>query len=603
MPTVTSSLRIRALKRLLAVALLPALFAGVVRAQSEDESARVQREQKRLDAERAEAAAAAVARSTEVIYTIPDSPAISGNGLGQLGATGRGASLHLPTGSLHLAIGTDYNDWALRYYLDPKLTFAQYKAEQAQQCAAMLKSSTLAAPERKDLQQELALLNQATTPAQYDAMQLVNRFSDALAGQNALTPAQLQTIGNGCAKRYELAAELVRQLAAYEKTPHDAALAAKIYRICTDFEAAYPDVYAPNFLTPQQRKALGLDNPRQGHSQSVSSVSVGTGDADIDQMIAKSEAELRAKQKAAPLSFTLKCKAEHQREDRTSLSTRDGELLLFVEPLPDKSGVQCAVSLDDKRSWATTKKQFLESYQAPTEPVGKAFKEFLEHTDNEFDIRWGRTLQVLRVRTGEIPAGVQKQFDAMVLETTQAVDEALKLYRETLASPGDAALQKRLFDSIRSAARSTRRNAALMDRETYDPGMLYDKLPWLFTVEQLDLIHAGQLSTGSYGGGGFDGHNPTQLMLNARPAGDKQYASLTVLNQTLGDVVPFLAVRLRELYHNHKLKLTLDPAASTKPIQGLVEGTTPEELIKSLALRTGLTATKDEKDENSWRLK
>jgi hypothetical protein len=72
---------------------------------------------------------------------------------------------------------------------------------------------------------------------------------------------------------------------------------------------------------------------------------------------------------------------------------------------------------------------------------------------------------------------------------------------------------------------------------------------------------------------------------------------------TLGDLAEDIQNAARRFYHNHRLQLKVAAGAADKPIGGLVEGKSAEELFQSLARRCGMTVEKDPKIPHGYVLK
>ncbi len=117
--------------------------------------------------------------------------------------------------------------------------------------------------------------------------------------------------------------------------------------------------------------------------------------------------------------------------------------------------------------------------------------------------------------------------------------------------------------------------------------------------------HAGMAGGG--GGGKFrytfdveDG----RIILDAEPGKGKPLVGIESEGQThLGVMAEWVCCWLRRQYHADTLKLEVAPEAAAQPVLGRVEGSSPEEVLRSLALRSGTVLAQDKKEPGTWQLR
>ncbi len=556
---------------------------------------------------------AALGKAVPIVSTDKDSLALNGFGIPG-GRFGNSDALQCEQGLLTVSNSTYFNQRYLRFAFDPTRTFAVVIKEQIDDMAPYLAMKSMTPALRQNLQSQLDILNRVHSQSELQVHQTLQMYGQRLTGNNAMTPAQSSALAALMEHRQVMIEDLQKLAAAHQKSPHDAALEAKLFAKYDEYSKSTRSSLLTNkeFWSPGQRRALGLDpdpnaKPRQhtvvSSSASASSSASSGGDEEIADAAARAskyEAEEKARQKRhrdeAKIKFALK--GTDALTLSVSVDCPNGTLWLYADALPDNSGASYTVYLDESDTWAKQKEDWKKNYDL-SKPDQAAAAQRLETATSKAFFSWSQPVEELRKKTQSVPDDVQQRLTAMIKELDAAAAAAQQLYQQTLAKPADAALQRQLFEAVRTACIIDRKNSALTMRSAYDEEGVRDDLPWLLNLDQSDVAASGQLSTASEMSGGSRG----SISVSARPAGDKQYVGINASSATVGSLADEVEHAARKYFHNHKLKLTVDAAASDKPLKGIVEGKSPEELFKSFAQRAGVNMVKDEKNPDAYVLK
>lgn len=580
-----------------------ALFCGLAfNAGAADWMAELQRiQQKETNAEKVleEAGKRALAAAKPIAFSDQHSLSMQGGSLAMQAQMQ--AHTQLQNGRLYYCESNDFERRVLRIVCDPTYPLAKALKEGQESIAAASAIQGLPPDWRTFIDGTAARWKTVRTAADLATVESLSIYSRSLTGKAQLTSAQILRISGECARNQQLYEELGRLVQAREKQP-DATVDDKINKTWEQIRGLPPSwLHDPEFFSPEQKTALGMDRPR-GQRRAASafasaSASAGGGDdaasaaavKEWEKKAAEQKAQEDARKAAAKLNFVLKGKNAVQTAYPVKL--HEGVLTMYVETLPE--GGRFVFTLDESQTWARQKEEWLKTWPAESH-------ETLRLCESSHAFEWGTDAEKLRKKTGSVPPDVQSRLAALVKEMDDASATLSAAYKSALEKPADEKLQRALFAAVREAYRTSQRNGTLCRRSVYDRGEKRDDLPWLLSLEQLDLASAGELCTSSSASSCSDG---TSVSISARPAGDKQYVRVAAENTTLGALAPQVLSAARNLYHNHKLKLSFDPAAAANPIRGMIEGKSPEELLKSLALRAGVNLVKDEKEECAWVLK
>ncbi len=605
--------------------------------------------QRRRRAAREQAALQELAKARPVVYADPTSLVMLGDGL-----EGRTYTLHarghlwansflLAGGTLYYEDTRDFHFRAVRLHLDPQRDAARvaaHRLEDAREWQAVLKKLPPAAAKRfggedteenrKRADEYTRRLTQLRTPVDLALIDSLSYYESVLKGPLALTPQQIGRVKESLARRQETLEKLGRLAAALTKDqPGDETTRREVFAVLDQLKLQ-PGLTPEQreLFTPEQRRAMGLEPDPDAKPRPMRGVSVGASSGGEDGSTDRWEAEYR-KQRAREereervnrRSARVRCELQGKGASagKWSVRTPAGLLWMYVDVRQGADDrADFLFHLDAERTWAVEKAEQLRQLQATedelrSDPEFQKYlrehpeeaKEFagrkarLEQAPNYYVAQWSYPVDRLRAKTGAVPADVQARFDRMVQEMSDAGAAALTAYREAVARPGEARPQRKLFEAVRHAVRVEGRNRTLMMRDHYDEDGRADELPWLLTMDQVDLINQGQLTTGSSASTGGTG----SVSITARPAGKKQYVSVTAQGMSLGELAEEVQRVARRYYHNHRLELVVDPQASESAVRGVVEGKSAEELFKSLAIRSGVMLEKDDKAAHRYRLK
>ncbi|GEM_PF-6508675 len=592
-----------------------AALAGDWQEEAQKDAERGFREQER----EMKAVGQALLKAPHLEFKVPDSLNLQGDGVEGLrmqGMTGARPSqvLMLQKGTLYLRTWKDFDRLYLQWHLDPSRDFAMTLQKRKEDFAKQAAIPGLP----KEIQEHVAfmkpLLDKAKSPADLEAIDSLMYYRQCLPGKLGLTPAQADKVRADGAKRLKGREEFSALLASRKPGQADSAKDERILRALSEMDpqaqarAAKDSGY--DFLTAEQKHAMGLDAlPGDGHGKARStrasasasaggSASAGDGDdAEMQAQIKKAEEEQKAAREKAPLNFGLKGR-DASGSGQQQIQLQGGLLWIFYEALPDGSGFQLTYNLDKDKTWEVQKAQWKSEWEKGGTEYEGLLKQ-LEGAGSRVAYDLSHILKKAKDKLVPFPTETQTRVDALVKEADQVAGDLEKAYLAALDKPQDPVLQHALFSATRDTLRSQARVQALSRRSEYDPDGLRDDLPWLFSLDEIDRIEAGELVTSSSSTGGTGG----SLMIQAHPKGKQQYISVRAEGMTLEQVAEALVGTTRRSFHNHNLKLVCDPAVLEKPLRGTVEGTSAEEIYQSLATRSGTSLLKDEKDPDSWTLK
>lgn len=574
------------------------------------EAMRIEKQNFRAQEARRTAAKAALSKAKPLKTLDPDSLSLSGTGLGASSAHLSLQQFQLATGTLNYAEVRDFNERYILAHLDKSLTYRDALREQKDAIRRLMTVQGLPASMKALLQRNAARLMQVRSARDLAMTQTLSYYERALTGKAALNGGQLARIRQGFDQRQRAVEEIARLALSGENGVRDGATAEKITELFNKQSKVLAFMGpAGAFFTPLQRQALGYDGRARRSGRSVAvSASAGGGGGAVDQKAwakeeAKREAADKARRKAAKVKFTLAGK-EAQTTTHT-IKTSGGAIWMYVEALADGDGANFDVCLDEKDTWPATRTKWLKEWygKPPKGPKEKskheARKSFLGQAASFHEHQWGSQVNEYRLKIGSVPERVEARLKRMLDETEKAAEACLVAYRAAAEKPKDRASQRALFEAAREALRVETRNRTLaLYREHRDPDGTRDDLPWLWTLDQLDELNRGQLVTSSSVTSGTHG----TISVRARPAGKKQYVAITHSGQRLGELAEHVQKAARQCYHNHRLKLEIDKRVAEKAVRGTVEGKSLEQLLRSLATRSGTRIEQDKTDKNVWRL-
>ena len=532
---------------------------------------------------------------------LPESLSLRGDGLFKPQIRSEGTAVLLNSGTLHIFPVQDFNQRALFYWLDSKATFAEALKEAQAQCLAQ-RTMMMSPEQKKQLELSILMLSQCRTPADLDKLPYVSSFNQFLKGNAALSMAQVDRINAAYALRQKNSEELIQAFKSWEKKPDDAALATRIFKAADQISngLAFFQTYFGDFFTAAQKRAVGIDPDTGardgGHSVSVSAFA-SAGGGSMDEMTKKYDAERKEKVANAKLKFNLKGSDADQSME-IWVRTGDGILSLLADPLADKSGYSIAIAASGK-PWLAERAEMVKALASATDD-DKAERAFTESSPNWYAYFFARDVEKLRRKTGSVPEDVQTRLNGMVQECVSTADAVDAAYKQALEKPDDPKLQRALFDAVRAYQGAFRKNCTIQNGpQSWNPTSAPDDTQYLLNEDQSDLAHSDELSSYSGSTAGSNG----SMSITGRPAGKQQMVNVSVNGMTLGNLESDLQKALRQLYHNHKLTISVDGAVAEKGLKGVAEGKSAEEVLQSLALRAGVNVSKDEKDANHWIFK
>ncbi|MFH0939413.1 MAG: hypothetical protein V1899_09055 [Planctomycetota bacterium] len=558
-----------------------------------------------------------------IVRTIPDSLKLNNDGRTR-------QSYQLKDGILYVSEGVDFDQQLLFFHFDPSYPFSKALKDKEEEVRAYLSMKSLPPEMQKHVQNMAMRIKSVRTVADLELVQEFARYEQTLSGALALTPAQISTMRQGYEKRQKAFEDIWQAVKVRNKkngdgkTNRDEKEEENIFRLYNEANTALKFLETDGvFFSAHQRLAMGYDNdpnamPQRPHHIAKASASASSGEnshkrdtAEEARQQMQREAEEKARREGAKVRFTLKGRNTTFYGPQYTINTKDGKLWLYVKESPDKAGADCAVYLDAKDTWAAKKENWLKMWcpEAPKTPAeekaAQSRKNLINNSTSDLAYQWRSQVDNLREKTGSVPADVQARLDTMIKETSESADAALAAYRAAEAKPGDEKQNRALFNAMRDALRCETRNDTLaLRREFNDPEGTRDDLPWLLSMDQIDLINQGQSITGSGSSSSASNFGGSRTVsVSARPSGGKQYVGITSDGATADDVVGDVLSSARSYYHNHRLKLVVAPAGADKPVRGVIEGKSAEELFQSFARSTGLTLVKDEKDVNAWVMK
>jgi hypothetical protein len=627
------------------------LLATTARADEEKplppEVQQLQFRQLRRATQRAADANVKLDKAKPIVLVDPNSLSMTGDGLG-----GRTRYIHfrrslgntnylLASGTLYYQTDVDFNERHIRFYVDTKVGPVETARELAEDLKAwepLLKKHPEVARAvwgqdladcLKRIANSVKRYQEARTPADLDLLQSLLLYENWLKGPLALTEQQVAKMKAGVLQRQAFLEEFGKVAQTLMQHPEDAAARKKIFELVDQARSKSRLDHSAVF-TLEQRRVLGLEpDPqatRPARQQSVVAAASSGGDEPpaedaaeakkraaeaaeqarkMEQWRRQQQAEEKHNRRAAPVRFHLQ--GHDAKAEKISMRTRDGLLWMYVDDHPDHSGARFLFYLDQEKTWAWEKAKMIqrareEQTRDGEKPEYRAYykkdQASLERSPNYFFYQWVDTIDDLRAKTSEVPKDVQARFDAMVRGTLEATEALLTAYQAAVAHPNSPELQRNLFEAFRQACRTHRRHNALTMRALYDLDGDADDLPWLLSMDQTDLLAQGSRCTASEMTSGA-----VNMAISAHPAGSKQYVSVTAEGAKLGDLAETVQRVARQYYHNHRLTLKVDPKATDNPVRGMVEGKSAEELIKSLATRSGVRLEKDKKTPQHYHLK
>lgn len=542
-----------------------------------------------------DAALKAMLLKTPIVHVDKNSINIKGTTLGAITRGGGIPTLTLNSGILYIYTPQDFENDLLLFHLDTHQTITQ-KLEELKAAVQPGELASLPPAQRAVAKLWMERIAKAKTATDISINDALSSWDRALTGPLALTSDQVNRVVADCTKRQEQAEELGRLAASWNAKPGDPAMAEKIWKV---YERMFLSTEAANdnaWLTAAQRHALGLDRKPEDVVVPVDesrphhkvSVSASAGNTDGAKTNAEPPVDKNAIARAgAKIKFRLNgSHAEWFSQGPLSIQTRDGLLRMWIDAVPDHSGNIFTVALDENDTWAATRAQWMKEF--PATPA--------KDCEDWYDWRWGGAVRALSEKGKSIPAEVKERLAAMIKETNAACSALVAAYRKVLEKPQDTTLQRELFNAMREAVKNDKRGEILCtQRDFYDPDFICDNLPWLLSTDLLDLVGDGHRSGGTE-------VSSTGVCAIMRPQGDKQHVQITAASALLQEIAELTQRCARKYFDNHKIKIIVDPSAADKPIRGMVEGQSPEELIKSLALRAGVTASNGQ-EPNTWTLK